>query len=298
MKLLVFGGAGQVGKEVLLRLPDTTVVRSPTYEELDITDEQLVYDYVRAYEPTHILNLAAYTQVDKAEEEVERAAQVNGYAAGFIAKAAHVVQARLVHVSTDYVFPGTGSSPLEEDQPVDPVNEYGRSKLLGEQQVIREAPEKSLVVRTSSVHGAHGPNFVDTMLALFLKKDRLSVVDDQIMSPTWAGWLGETLLALCARQETGIVHACSGAAITWYQFAEKIQELATAVDTAYGNVELVPVPATEFPRPAARPAYSVMSVARLESMLGGSVCTWGDGLRAHLMDKGLLPKLSDSAVNA
>jgi dTDP-4-dehydrorhamnose reductase len=286
--LLVFGGHGQVGQELQRLIPEFQFrsVYLPSREEIGITDSTMVSQCVMDFKPDVVLNLAAYTAVDDAEDDEAGALAVNAIAAEAIAKACAIQGSRLLHVSTDYVFDGTITEPLLEDQPIAPINAYGRTKAEGERLVQAACPENSLIVRTSSVHGMFGVNFVDTMLRLFRERKEVSVVADQVMSPTWAGWLARALLELGLRQDSGILHACSGGAVSWYEFAKKTLELAAQSDPAYTDVIVKPVSAAEFPRKAKRPAYSVMDVSRLSGLIGEPL-TWEQGLRAHLADRGL-----------
>lgn len=286
MKIVVFGGDGQVGKEVLQRCEQLNFeVRAPDMHEVDITDSEQVSGYLHVVAPQLVINLAAYTAVDKAEEEKDLAYQVNAEGAGVIAKVSQRMNAHLIHVSTDYVFPGTEERPLREDDAVHPVNVYGASKLEGERQVREYMNEGALIVRTSSVHGQYGHNFVHAMRDLFCSRTEVSVVQDQIMSPTWAGWLAEVLLDLARLKATGLVHACSGASISWYDFAVEIyRQLQEISWEGLHDVSIKPVSSREFPRPAKRPQYSVMDVTHLSALLGREPLDWKDGLRGHIAD--------------
>ncbi|MCB0334441.1 MAG: NAD(P)-dependent oxidoreductase, partial [Bdellovibrionales bacterium] len=189
---------------------------------------------------------------------------------------------RFIHISTDYVFQGTSSEPYTEEDETSPINVYGASKLAGEKGILEVLGDKATIVRTSSLHGKYGANFVHTMLELFSAREKVSVVSDQIMSPTWAGWLAGVLLDLCRIEEGGIFHACSEGALSWFEFAKAIADFA---DDDF-DVEIEPVPASTFPRPAPRPAYSVMSCEKLSKVLGRKPLSWDDGLKRHLRDIG------------
>ncbi len=281
MKILLFGRSGQLGSEIVPRAEKLHFdVVSPVLSELDITDEQGVESFVAQVKPDIILNCAAYTAVDDAEEDRPGAFSVNASAPRYLAQAAKKSGTRLIHLSTDYVFDGSAKEPYTEESPTLPINVYGESKLAGEQGILEVLGDSATIVRTSSLHGQHGANFVHTMLELFALKETLSVVTDQIMSPTWAGWLAGVLLDLCRIKEGGIYHACSGGAVSWFDFAQEILRLA---DGDF-SVELEPVPASTFPRPAARPAYSVMSCDKLTKLLGRAPLSWNDGLQRHLRD--------------
>jgi dTDP-4-dehydrorhamnose reductase len=297
LTLLVFGAHGQVGQEAQRLIPEFSFrsVFLPSPVDVPLTNSERVHEYIAECKPQVVLNLAAYTAVDDAEDDEVGAFAVNATAAGVIASVCAQIGARLVHVSTDYVFAGTKQEPLCEDEPISPIGAYGRTKAEGERLVLEANPSKSLVVRTSSVHGMYGTNFVDTMLRLFRDRKEVSVVADQIMSPTWAGWLAKVLLQLCEHNDCGVLHACSGGAISWYEFACKTLELAAKADNAFANVVIHPVSAEQFPRKAKRPAYSVMDVSKLSALLGLPL-SWEQGLAAHLADRGLVSRGNKVAV--
>jgi len=281
MKILLLGAAGQLGREIQTRSAAYgATLQTADLPALDITDAGAVSAAVEAAEPEAVINAAAYTAVDKAETERDLAFAVNGDGAAHIAAACKSAGCRLLHVSTDYVFGEGFSAPIDEEAPTDPLNVYGLSKLAGERSVRETLPDSSLIVRTSSLHGRYGANFVHTMLGLLRSRPEVSVVSDQVMSPTWACWLGEVLLELASKpQRTGIVHACSGAAISWFEFASAIAEDARP---AAPMAKLLPIPPQHYPRPARRASYSAMSTARLTAWLEQPPLDWREGLRAHL----------------
>lgn len=285
MKLLVFGGSGQLGVELMNRARDLNFeVFSPVQSEVDVTEKDQILKLAAIVHPQVIINCAAYTAVDKAEEEPERAFAVNSAGALHVAAAAKQESARLIHISTDYVFDGNASAPITEDQPAAPLNVYGRSKREGEERVLDLLGPQGLVVRTSSLHGRHGMNFVHTMLKLFGERSELAVVNDQYMCPTWAGWLAEVLLDLCRIDCHGILHACGAGVCSWYEFASAIlEDSATVTPRA---VRLAPVSARDYKRAAARPSYSAMSTSRLSALLGRPALPWREGLRRHLAELG------------
>ncbi len=295
MKLLVFGGGGQLGYELLTRARDLRFeVLAPVISELDIADQGAVVKITKAIKPAAIINAAAYTAVDKAEVEQDAAFSVNSTGAHNVAVAAKAVGCRLIHVSTDYVFSGTGSTPLSESDATDAKGVYGCSKLEGEKRIRSEYPERSLIVRTSSLHGQRGENFVHTMLKLFADRDVLKVVDDQRMSPTWAGWLAEALLDLTrvdipasesgTAPGAGVVHASGVGNVSWFEFASAIHE--DAKRDAPWKARLERTTMAELARPAPRPKFSVFNVSKLTRLLGRSPIDWREGLRAHLSDIG------------
>lgn len=298
MRVLLFGGSGQLGLEITKRAIDLNFeIVAPVINDIDIADRKSVVEFSERMHPQLVINAAAYTAVDKAETEREAAFAVNAQGAENVAWGAKACGVRLIHVSTDYVYGGTLHTPISEDTSPDPLNVYGVSKLAGDQAVTRILPNDSVVVRTSSLHGARGENFVHTMLRLMKEKERIQVVDDQTMSPTWAGWLSEVLLDIARlmhsdRPKYPILHACSGQAVTWYEFACMIQQLAQPVrSNGLAPCSIEKTTASTFPRPAQRPKYSVMSVKRLEEILQRQPLGWVDGLRAHLQEIGELAKM-------
>jgi dTDP-4-dehydrorhamnose reductase len=285
MKILLFGGSGQLGYEITTRGQDLNFeVVSPVQSEVDIVEREQVQTLAERVKPDVIINSAAYTAVDKAEEEREAAFRLNQDGARNVAYAARSSGARFIHISTDYVFDGSSKAPLSEEAPTRPINVYGESKLAGEKAVQEVLQGKGLIVRTSSLHGQKGINFVHTMIKLFKEKEKLHVVDDQFMSPTWAGWLAEALLDLCRLRSEGTVHACGKGVISWHEFASAIYE---DIKPSLGRVvDIQRTSAVNFPRPARRPAYSAMDTTRLTKMLGREPLDWREGLRRHLAEIG------------
>ncbi|HEU5266671.1 MAG TPA: dTDP-4-dehydrorhamnose reductase [Jatrophihabitans sp.] len=253
---LVTGAGGQLGHHVVhrLRAAGDDVV-ALTRHDLDITRPDDVEAAIAAHRPDVVINTAAYTAVDAAETDEHTAALVNGTAPGVIAAAVDRHGGRLLHVSTDYVFDGTAHRPYEVDDPVGPRSAYGRTKLAGERAVRAALPERGHIVRTAWVYGGPGPNFVDTMRRLERERDTLDVVDDQIGSPTWVGDLAGALIELGrADVAGGVLHyACAGTG-SWCDLARETFRLVGA-DPA----RVRPVGTDAFPRPAPRPAWSVLS---------------------------------------
>jgi dTDP-4-dehydrorhamnose reductase len=289
MRLLVTGGAGMLGQAVVAaatRLGHDVVALSRA--ELDVTDADHVRRVIAAAEPRAIVNCAAWTDVDGAETAEATATAVNGDGAGNVAKAAAETGARIVHVSTDYVFDGerehagggTGE-PWVESDPVNPLGAYGRSKLVGEQQVAAATPEHA-IVRTAWLYGAGGRNFVDTMLALGDERDEVSVVADQIGSPTWSVHLAEGLVELAERSgDVGILHATARGACSWYELAVEV------FDRAGVRCRVLPTTSDRFPRAARRPAYSVLGTERDEAPV---LPPWQDGVAAYLSEKAVVAR--------
>jgi dTDP-4-dehydrorhamnose reductase len=272
MRCLVFGGTGMLGQAVAAEATSRGwEARGLSRRQANVTDRQMVFDQVDDFRPEAVINCAAFTRVDDCEEEMERAYAVNGEGVANAAAGAERAGARLIQVSTDYVFDGTAATPYREDAPTAPRSVYGRSKLMGEHWAL--AYDRALVVRTSWLFGPGGPNFVATMVNLIeAGKLPLRVVDDQVGCPTYTGFLARALLDLAAAGVTGILHYRNREPVSWYSFAA---EIARRWD---GDAKVVPIKTADFPRPARRPAYSVLDVGRFESIAGRPVETWEEGL--------------------
>ena len=273
MRLLVTGAAGMLGTEVVAaasRLGHD--VAAWDLPECDLTDAEATLSAVRRLEPRAVVNCAAYTNVDGAESDEATAERVNADAAGNVARACAAAGARLVHVSTDYVFDGTKREPWLESDRVSPLGAYGRTKLHGEQQVAAELDEHA-IVRTAWLFGPHGPNFVSTMLRLAAERDEVSVVTDQVGSPTFAGHLAPALVDVAERTDTGVFHGAGAGSCSWYELTLE------TFDAAGVACRVLPTTAERFARPAPRPAYSVLGSEREHPIV---LPPWQDGVRAHL----------------
>lgn len=285
LALLVTGGKGQLGSEVAAAgdAAGAGLVRAPGSAELDVTDGQLVRDAVASLvrdagglRPV-VVNAAAYTAVDDAETDSERAYQVNAIGPGLLASACAELSVPLLHVSTDYVFDGLGSRPYEPPDPTGPRSAYGRTKLAGERAVLSSAA-RAYVVRTAWLYGAVGNNFVKAMARLQRSRPTLSVVDDQRGSPTWSADLAAGLVELAAaadRLRPGVLHCVNGGETTWFGFARAVFEELGADPS-----RVTPCSSEQFPRPAPRPAYSVLSVAAWKSAGLTPLRDWRSALAA------------------
>lgn len=276
MRTLVFGGTGIVGSALVRegRVRGWPVL-GLSHGQGEITDEGRIAAACAAFRPGLIVNCAAFTKVDLCETEPERAHAVNGRAVGNLARAAAESGARLVHLSTDYVFDGSARSPYSEDHPTAPQSSYGASKLAGERQAL--AFDRALVLRTSWVFGHGGANFVDTIAGRIRDGQKsFRVVADQLGAPTWAPFLARAVLDLGEWGVTGLVHYQNRPSVSWYEFA---LEIARRLDA---TVEISPISSAEAPRPAPRPAYSVLAIDRFEKLAGRSVESWPEGLSRHL----------------
>jgi dTDP-4-dehydrorhamnose reductase len=281
MRLLVLGSGGMLGRAVArdaARLGHDVVALG--HAELDVTDAEHTTRIVAAAEPRAVINCAGFTDVDGCETHEPQALRVNGDGAGIVAKAAAEANARVVHVSTDYVFDGAKREPWLESDPVAPLQAYGRTKLAGEQ-AVAAANDEHAVVRTAWLFGAGGPNFVDTMLRVGAERDEVTVVTDQRGGPTWTGHLAPALVEVAERVgDVGVFHAAGAGACSWYEFAVEIFHLAGL------RARAVPTTSEQFARPARRPAYSVLGTERDP---GIDLPDWPDGLRAYLDERAASP---------
>lgn len=261
MKVLVTGAGGQLGSALLAAAPREVTVTSATHAQFDIGDRAAVLTAVAELKPDLIINAAAYTAVDQAEREPELAFRINRDGAGNLAEAAHSTGARLFQVSTDYVFDGTKTTPyLPTDEP-NPLNVYGASKLAGERLVAERTKGRALVVRTAWVYASVGRNFVNTMLRLMRERREVRVVADQFGSPTHATSLARALWTLAASPAQGVCHWTDAGACSWHEFAVAIRHEAGMLGLGLPHCAIVAIPSSEYPTPAARPAYGVLDKA-------------------------------------
>jgi dTDP-4-dehydrorhamnose reductase len=273
VKVLVTGAAGMLGQAVV-RAGEAVgrEVIGLGRGELDVTDVEAVRQRVDSERPGAVVNCAAYTNVDGAEEERELAFGLNGRAPGVLAAAAAEVGASILHLSSDYVFDGRKGEPYVESDATAPLSAYGESKLVGEAPAI-EANPRHFVVRSAWLFGLGGPNFVDTMLRLGRERDEVRVVDDQVGSPTFCADLAEALVALVATDDHGLHHVAGGGACSWAALAAETFALAGV------DCRVVPVASSEMDRPAPRPAFSALASERAATP---RLRPWQEGLHAYL----------------
>jgi dTDP-4-dehydrorhamnose reductase len=283
-KVVITGAGGQLGRELLRTAGSQVVCMALTRAQLDIGDPEAVQRTLAELAPDLLINAAAYTAVDRAESEAAQAHRINADGAAHLATSCRDLGVRLIHVSTDFVFDGGASSPYLPEAPTAPLGEYGRSKLLGEQAVQQLLPT-ALIVRTAWVYSAFGANFVKTMLRLMAERDQLSVVADQVGTPTWANGLARMLWCAAQRPElAGTYHWTDAGVCSWYDFAVAIEEEALALGLLQRPVAVVPIPARDYPTPAARPAYSVLDKSSSWRDLGVQGRHWRSQLRDMLVD--------------
>jgi dTDP-4-dehydrorhamnose reductase len=259
VKVLVSGAAGQVGRCLLATRPPEIEVIAFSHAELDIGDARAVSEAITGLRPDLIVNAAAYTAVDKAESEPELARRINTEGPRHLAQAAERGNARLIHLSSDFVFDGTASSPHRPEAPTNPLSVYGRTKRDGELAVLESLPYRSTVVRTAWVYAAEGRNFVRTLLRLMRAEGAVRVVADQVGTPTAAPFLAQALWRIARTPEIlGIHHWTDAGVASWYDFAVAIAEEGAALGLLPETVEVAPISSAEYPSPARRPAYSVL----------------------------------------
>jgi dTDP-4-dehydrorhamnose reductase len=259
MDVLIAGAQGQLGRELCDSAPAGFRVLPSTRADADITDSTAIQSKVREHRPELIINAAGYTSVDRAEGERENAYRVNATGAAHLADAALDVRARLIHVSTDYVFDGKSNRPYSRNEVAQPLGVYGSSKFEGERRVLAILGKKAVVVRTSWLYSVHGNNFVKSMLKRLDQQDEVRVVADQLGTPTWARGLADAIWRMAEQPgPSGIYHWTDAGTASWYDFAVAIQEEALALRLISRQARIVPIRTEEYPAVARRPAYSVL----------------------------------------
>lgn len=283
MKTLLFGCDGQVGVALQNSVGNSTQLIALNRSDCDLADLEHIARVIHASRPDLVINAAAYTAVDRAENEKELAAQVNSIAAGAIAEACRSSGARVIHISTDFVFDGLMSRPYRVDDHTNPVNVYGRTKLDGENAIAGKADDY-LIIRTSWVYGAHGSNFMNSMLRLMRQRTELSVVADQIGTPTNSRSLANAIWRLAASGQTGICHYSDAGVASWYDFAVAIAEEACAVGLLDAQAIVNPIDTSQYPVTAKRPSYSVLDSSSSWQALGGAAPHWRVNLRKSIRE--------------
>jgi dTDP-4-dehydrorhamnose reductase len=279
-KVLVTGAGGQLGRELLAGVPAGWVAVGCTSAELDVTHPERVDEVLAQHRPALVINTAAYTGVDAAEREAERAEAVNARGAAHMAEGARRIGARLIHVSTDFVFDGAQGRPYRPEDPAHPLGVYGRTKLTGEREVARLSNGEALVLRTAWLYGGRGRNFLATMLRLMRERDEVGVVADQVGTPTACRSLAAALWAAAARPRVrGIQHWTDAGVASWYDFAVAIQEEALAAGLLDRAVPVRPLRTEEYPTAARRPGYSVLDSTGTAAALGLQRRHWRVNLR-------------------
>jgi dTDP-4-dehydrorhamnose reductase len=274
--ILVTGSNGQLGSELraLSSLHPQYRFQFFSREEFPIDEPETVRRVFDQVHPAYLVNCAAYTAVDKAESEIQLAEKINGIAVGSLASICREQGTKFIHISTDYVFNGSASESLKETDAADPVNAYGASKLKGEELAIQQNPE-SVILRTSWVYSVYGKNFVKTMIRLMQERPSISVVEDQVGSPTNAADLAETIMQIIGSGKwlPGIYHFSNEGVISWYDFAVAIKNLTGS------DCQVQPIVTAQYPTPARRPHYSVLDKSKIKSAYGIELKNWEDSLQ-------------------
>ena len=283
-RILITGGSGQVGHCLKAQLEGCAELSVPDSSALNIADRRSVRQAVETFRPDYIINAAAYTAVDKAESDAERAFAVNRDGAHHLTEAAEAAGAAMLHISTDYVFDGAGGAPYDEAAQTAPQNIYGASKLAGEQAVLA-ACRHAVVMRTSWVFGAHGQNFVKTMLRLGRERDSLGIVADQYGAPTAAADIAAALITIVRRhtpeqlaERAGLYHYCGSPHASWFEFAETIFAEAAAQGVLAKIPAVKPIATADYPTPAKRPADSRLDCGKIRAVFGIEPCDWHSAL--------------------
>jgi dTDP-4-dehydrorhamnose reductase len=278
MKILLIGAQGMLGRDLQPILSTRHEIIARDIHDLDITDPGQVGEEIRKIRPDAVINLAAFTDVDGCESQRERAFSVNAHGAGHVARASEAAGAKLIHLSTDYVFDGTSPVPYREEASPHPMSVYGESKLGGER-AVQEAGENHLILRTAWLYGRHGKNFVDTILRLASQREELRVVHDQKGSPTFTRDLSGAIAQLLEKDLRGILHVTNSGSCSWFEFAERILALKPPPSA---RVRIHPISSSELGRPARRPAFSVLDCSRFENAVGRRMRDWEEGLQEYL----------------
>ena len=282
-RTLITGAGGQVGLAVQAAIPEGWSAVPYGAAELDVTDADRVRAVLEHERPSVVIHAAAFTAVELAEHEVDRAERVNVRGTANVARAARGVGARLIYLSTDFVFDGASSHPYVPDDPPNPLGVYGRTKLAGEREVQQILGDAALVIRTAWVYSEHRRNFAQTMLRLMREAPEVQVVADQVGTPTWARSLALALWSACARPEVhGTLHWTDAGVASWYDFAVAIQEEALAVGLLDRAVPVRPLRTDQYPSRVRRPAYSVLDKSASWRVLDAPICHWRVALRAML----------------
>lgn len=277
--ILVTGSNGQLGSEIKALSKNFPLYNFlfTSREELAMENELLLQNFFKKNSINYCVNCAAYTAVDKAESEKEKAFAINADAIGKLSKICSEYQTRLIHISTDYVYDGSVHIPLKEENAVGPVNVYGSSKLKGEELALNNNPS-TLIIRTSWVYSSFGNNFVKTMLRLFREKEEINVINDQTGSPTFAADLASVIMEFIEKTQqgeafSGIVNYSNSGTTNWYEFSKEIKSLVNS------NCKINPIPTSSYPTPAKRPLYSVLDTSKIKEILQLEIPSWQESLK-------------------
>ncbi|MEO1729293.1 MAG: dTDP-4-dehydrorhamnose reductase [Pseudomonadota bacterium] len=284
MRVLITGANGQLGGALQRTAPDSADVNAIDVDDVDFTEEAMLRARLVVEAPDVLINAAAYTAVDKAEEDEDLAQAINADAVAIMADEMASQGGKLVHVSTDFVFDGQSSTAYKPDDTRAPISAYGRTKAAGEDHLR----DTDLLLRTAWVYEAGGANFVRTMIRLMNERDELGIVSDQIGSPTWATGLAQTIWGLIAKGASGTYHHSDAGVASWYDFAVAIAEEAQAVGLLESIPTIKPITTADYPTPATRPAFSLLDCRATREMLGVQAVHWRENLRLMLKEEASL----------
>lgn len=284
MKILLLGANGQLGWELQRTCPKEITIEVCDYPQVDFGSAVSIQNCIQEASPDCIINAAAYTAVDKAEQEEALAYKINHEAVAVLAEFARDKGIKLVHISTDFVFSGQQYKPYQPESTPDPVSIYGKSKLAGEKEVQKILGDRALIIRTAWLYSAHGNNFVKTMLGLMAQKEGLNVIDEQVGTPTWAFGLAQAVWACIEKNIFGIYHWTDAGVASWYDFAVAIQEEALAAGLLKKSIPIIPIPESLYPTPAKRPCYGVLDKRTLWEKTKIVPVHWRVQLRSMLKD--------------
>lgn len=284
MKALILGATGQLGWELQRTCPDSVRLSACDYPQIDLLDSDSIHTCLKAAQPDILINAAAYTAVDKAEQEKKTADRLNHGAVRQISEICSSNEIHLVHISTDFIFNGRNHKPyLPQDTP-DPISVYGETKLKGEQAVRDILDTNATIIRTAWLYSSHGSNFVKSMLSLMDTQPELNIIDEQIGTPTWANGLARAVWGTIEKKVTGTHHFTDAGAASWYDFAIAVQEEALNLNLIQKEIPINPIPASHYPTLARRPFYSVLDKTSLRQALDISPIHWRKQLRSMLND--------------
>ena len=284
VKILVTGATGQLGFELARSIPENVDSKLVSRPELDLSKPDTIKAVITSFMPAIVINAAAYTAVDKAETDREAAFAANEQGVAVLAKSCSEIGAKLVHVSTDFVFDGSANTPYQEQSNTAPLGVYGESKLAGEQAITQSGCEFA-IVRTAWVYSSHGGNFVKTMLRLMSEKPQLGIVADQKGTPTWAYGLAAACWRIALSHAQGVFHYTDDGECSWFEFAQEIQRLAVQKGLLSQAIPLKAITSNDYPTPAKRPVYSVLDKSKIKQQ-GVSVLPWQSQLETMLKELG------------
>lgn len=284
MKILLFGAGGQLGWELQRACPVNVDLLPYGSSQVNFNDEKSIEACIKSADPDWIINAAAYTNVDRAEKEKDLARQINHKAVAQIVKTAKAQRAKLIHISTDFIFNGQGCRSYPIDAEPCPISVYGQTKLDGENAVKQILKEDAAIIRTAWLYSSHGNNFVKTMLRLMKEKPSLQVIDDQIGTPTWAYGLANCVWAAISENFSGTAHWTDAGVASWYDFAVAVQEEAIELGLLAKPIPIHPIPSVNYPTPAQRPPFSVLEKTKTWQSLSQTPVHWRVQLRKMLKE--------------